>query len=278
MTTPELNRGSLPRAPGSADTKGAELGQRAIYPSLRDRRVLITGGASGIGESLVEAFVAQGARVAFLDIADEAASGLLERLSEGMHHAPVYHRCDLMDLDALGSAIREVQAAFGAVDILINNAGNDDRHSIEEVTPQYWDNRFAVNLRHMFFAAQAVVPDMKAAGQGVILNFGSISWHLALKDLVLYQTAKAGIEGLSRALARDLGGYGIRVNTIVPGNIQTQRQMKWYTPEGEAEIVAAQCLDRRVQPHDVAALTLFLASDDARMCSGHDYFIDAGWR
>jgi len=171
-----------------------------------------------------------------------------------------------------------VEEQLGGIDILINNAANDDRHSIEEVTPAYWDERIAVNLRHLFFAAQAVVPAMKRAGGGVILNFGSISWHLALPDLVLYQTAKAAIEGLTRSLARDLGRDNIRVNTIIPGNVKTPRQMKWYTPEGEAEIVAAQCLDGRILPADVAALTLFLASEDARMCTGHDYFIDAGWR
>jgi NAD(P)-dependent dehydrogenase (short-subunit alcohol dehydrogenase family) len=136
----------------------------------------------------------------------------------------------------------------------------------------------AVNLRHLFFAAQAVVPAMKRAGGGVILNFGSISWHLALPELVLYQTAKAAIEGLTRSLARDLGRDNIRVNTIIPGNVKTLRQEKWYTPEGEAEIVAAQCLDGRILPEDVAALAMFLASDDARYCTAHDYFIDAGWR
>lgn len=251
---------------------------RAVYPSLADKRVIVTGGGSGIGEGLVEAFVAQGARVAFVDIVDTASQAVVERLTPGAAHAPVFRHCDLTDIDSLKHAMAEFEHTLGGVDILINNAANDDRHSIEQVTPEYWDERMAVNLRHQFFAAQAVIPAMKRAGQGVILNFGSISWHLGLEDLVLYQTAKAAIEGMTRSMARDLGRSNIRVNTIVPGNVETPRQQKWYTPEGEAEIVAAQCLDGRIQPADVAALVLFLASDDGKMCTGHDYFVDAGWR
>ncbi|QEE42362.1 MULTISPECIES: SDR family oxidoreductase [unclassified Methylobacterium] len=251
---------------------------RAIYPSLRGKRVLVTGGASGIGEGLVEAFVAQGARVAFCDIADEPAHALVARLAAGAEHPPVYRRCDLTDVEAVRSLVAEAETAFGGLDVLVNNAGNDDRHKLADVTPAYWDDRMAVNLRHMFFAAQAAVPAMRRAGGGVILNFGSISWHLGLNDMPLYQTAKAAIEGMTRALARDLGRDGIRVSAVVPGNVQTPRQERWYTPDGEAEIVASQCLDGRIQPSDVAALVLFLASDDARMCTGHNYFIDAGWR
>ncbi|MBJ6120812.1 SDR family NAD(P)-dependent oxidoreductase [Sphingomonas mollis] len=250
----------------------------AHYPSLIDKRVIVTGGGSGIGEGLVTAFVQQGAHVAFVDIADADSAALVDRLSPPARHAPVYRHCDLTDLDQLATVFADLETALGGVDILINNAGNDDRHSIDDVTPEYWDQRLNVNLRHQFFAAKAVVPAMKRAGGGAILNFGSISWHLALPDLILYQTCKAAIEGLTRSLARDLGRDNIRVNTIVPGNVQTPRQEKWYTPKGEAEIVAAQCLDGRIQPADVAALVLFLASDDARMCTGHDYFIDAGWR
>jgi NAD(P)-dependent dehydrogenase (short-subunit alcohol dehydrogenase family) len=252
---------------------------RASYPSLRDKRVLVTGGGSGIGAALVEAFVAQGAKVGFVDIAQDASRALIEQLSTDALHRPVFEPCDLTDLDDLARAVTTIETALGGgIEILVNNAANDDRHQIGEITPDYWDNRIAVNLRHLFFAAQAVIPAMKAAGGGVILNFGSISWHLALPEIVLYQTAKAGIEGMTRAMARDLGADGIRVNTIVPGNVETPRQLKWYTPEGEAEIIGAQCLKQRVQPADVAALALFLASDDARMCTGHDYFVDAGWR
>lgn len=246
---------------------------RAIYPSLADKHVLVTGGATGIGEALVEAFALQGAHVAFIDIVEEPS--LIERLGP---HGPLYRHCDLRDIDAVRRTIAELESVTGGIDILINNAANDDRHTINEITPEYWDDRIAVNLRHMFFAAQAVIPGMRRSGGGAIINLGSISWHLALADLVLYQTAKAGIEGLTRALARDLGPDNIRVNTIIPGNVQTPRQMRWYTREGEAEIVSAQCLKDRVQPHDVAALALFLASDDARMCTGHEYFVDAGWR
>ena len=251
---------------------------RANYPTLRGKRVLVTGGASGIGEGLVEAFVAQGARVVFCDIADEAAQALVARLSPGAAHPPLYRRCDLTDVDAVRALVAEAESALGGLDVLVNNAGNDDRHKLEDVTPEYWDDRMAVNLRHLFFAAQAAVPAMRRAGGGVILNFGSISWHLGLKELAVYQTAKAAIEGMTRALARDLGRDRIRVCAVVPGNVQTPRQERWYTPEGEAEIVASQCLDGRIQPSDVAALVLFLASDDARMCTGHNYFIDAGWR
>jgi NAD(P)-dependent dehydrogenase (short-subunit alcohol dehydrogenase family) len=246
---------------------------RALYPSLAGKRVLVTGGATGIGAALVEAFAAQDARVAFIDIDEAAGADVAARFAPGG-----FHRCDLRDLDHLTSTIGGIAAALGGIDVLVNNAANDDRHSYAEVTPAYWDERMATNLRHLFFAAQAVIPGMRAAGGGAIINFGSISWHLGLPDLVLYQTAKAAIEGLTRSLARDLGRDGIRVTTIVPGNVQTPRQERWYTPEGEAEIVAAQCLEGRIQPADVAALALFLASDDARMCTGHEYFVDAGWR
>lgn len=248
-------------------------GTRAIYPSLVGKRVLVTGGASGIGAGLVEAFAEQQANVAFIDVDQAAGADIAERFAPGR-----FHLCDLRDPAALGAAIAAITDDLGGIDILINNAASDDRHSVDEVTPAYWDERMATNLRHLFFAAQAVVPGMRAAGGGVIINFGSISWHLGLPDLVLYQTAKAAIEGMTRGLARDLGRDGIRVTTIVPGNVQTPRQQRWYTPEGEAEIVAAQCLSGRIQPVDVAALALFLASDDAHMCTGHDYFVDAGWR
>ncbi len=250
---------------------------RAVFPSLRDKRVIVTGGGSGIGAGLVEAFARQGARVAFVDVAEADSRALVERLADA-GHVPVFRRLDLTDIDALRTAFAELQATLGGIDVLVNNAANDDRHTIADVTPAYWDERMNVNLRHQFFAAQAVIPAMKAAGGGSIVNFGSISWHLGLEDLILYQTAKAAIEGMTRSLARDLGRDNIRVNAVVPGNVKTPRQEKWYTPEGEAEIVAAQCLDGRIMPADVAALVLFLAADDARMCTGHNYWMDAGWR
>jgi NAD(P)-dependent dehydrogenase (short-subunit alcohol dehydrogenase family) len=244
----------------------------AIYPSLKDRHVVITGGATGIGEGLVTGFARQGARVSFCDIQDAEAQALVERLA-GSVHTPAYYHCDLLDLQAVADFFAKV----GPVDVLVNNAGNDDRHSLDDLTPDYWDNRIAINLRHMLFAVKAVVPGMKAKGGGAIINFGSISWHLGLKSLVIYDTAKAGIEGMTKALARELGEDGIRVTCVVPGNVKTPRQMKWYTPEGEKEIVDAQCLKGRILPADVAALVLFLASDDARLCTGHEYWIDAGW-
>ncbi|HET6971312.1 MAG TPA: SDR family NAD(P)-dependent oxidoreductase [Phenylobacterium sp.] len=245
----------------------------AIYPSLAGKRVVITGGASGIGAGLVEAFAGQGAEVHFLDVMEAESRALAERFAKA-RIAPRFHACDLRDAGAIAGCF----AHIGAVDVLVNNAGNDDRHTLEEVTPAYFDDRIAVNLRHMVFCAQAVVEGMKAKGGGAIINFGSISWHLGLKDLVLYETAKAGIEGMTRALARELGEFGIRVTCVAPGNVRTPRQLQWYTPEGEAEIVAQQCLKGRIEPRDVAALVLFLASDDARFCTGHEYWIDAGWR
>lgn len=250
----------------------------AIYPDLQDSRVIVTGGATGIGAGLVEAFVAQGAHVIFVDIQDNEAEALAAQLAKGARHAPVYRRLDLTDIHAVSTQIAGFAAERGGIDVLINNAANDDRHTVAEVTPAFWEERMNVNLRHQFFASQAVVPAMRHAGGGSIINFGSISWHLALPDLVLYQTAKAAISGLTRSLARDLGKDNIRVNTIVPGNVKTPRQEKWYTPEGEAEIVAAQCLPGRIMPQDVAALALFLSSDGARMCTGHDWWVDAGWR
>jgi len=253
-------------------------GARARYPSLAGRRVLVTGGASGIGAALVEGFVAQGSRVAFVDVAADQGAALAADLADRAAHAPVFAALDLTDLDAVADAVPRLVAELGGLDVLVNNAANDDRHEPDEVTPAYWDQRMAVNLRHLFFVTQAALPALRAAGGGSVVNFGSISWHLGLDRLSLYQTAKAAIEGMTRGLARDLGRQNIRVNAILPGNVQTPRQELWYTPEGEAEIVAAQCLDGRVQPADVAAMALFLASDDARMCTGHNYWVDAGWR
>jgi len=245
---------------------------RAIYPSLRGKRVLITGGGSGIGAGIVEAFSAQGADVCFFDICEEDSRALADRT--GARFVAV----DLKDIAATKRAISELGSDGGAFDVLVNNAANDDRHTIGDVTEAYWDDRLNVNLKHQFFCAQAVVPGMRDKGSGAIINLGSISWHLALPSLVLYQTCKAAIEGMTRALARDLGGENIRVTCVVPGNVRTPRQLKWYTPEGEAEIVSAQALKGRLVPEDVAALVLFLASADARLITGHEYFVDAGWR
>ncbi|MRW91305.1 SDR family oxidoreductase [Duganella sp. FT80W] len=249
------------------------LREQVIYPSLAGKRVVVTGGGSGIGGGITEAFARQGALVTFLDIAEHDSRALQASLAT-LATPPVYVPCDLTDLDKIAAVFE----AIGPVDILINNAANDDRHVIKQVTPAYWENRMAVNLRHLYFCAQAVVPGMQARGGGVILNFSSISWHLALSELTLYMTAKAGIEGMTRGMARDLGPDNIRVNALIPGGVRTPRQEAlWHTPDEEARILAGQCLPQRVEIGDVAALTLFLASDSAARCSGREYFVDAGW-
>jgi NAD(P)-dependent dehydrogenase (short-subunit alcohol dehydrogenase family) len=249
----------------------------AIYPSLAGRKVIVSGGASGIGEGIVEAFVRQGSAVAFVDVLEAEGEALVARLADASI-APVFAPCDITDSANYSDQITQLIERLGGCDVLVNNAANDDRHKLEDVTPAYWDERIAVNLRHQFFAAQAVLPAMRAAGKGSIVNLGSISWHLGMADLAVYQISKAAIEGLTRSLAREVGRDAIRVNTVVPGNVQTPRQLQWYNPEGEAEIFAAQCLDGRIQPFDVAAMVLFLASDDARFCTAHNYWVDAGWR
>ena len=249
--------------------------RKAVYPSLEGKRVLVTGGGSGIGAGIVEGFVRQGSDVVFFDIAEEDSRRLVAALG-----APnlAFERVDLTDIAATQATIRRLIAEGGAFDVLVNNAGNDDRHDWEAVTEAYWDQRMAVNLKHLFFCSQAVVPGMREKGGGVIVNFGSISWHLAIHELAVYQTAKAAIEGMTRALARELGPDGVRVHCVLPGNVRTPRQLKWYSPEAEAEIVASQALKGRLLPEDIAGLVLFLASDDARLMTGHEVFIDAGWR
>ncbi len=249
----------------------------AIYPSLKGRLVVVTGGGSGIGAAFTEGFARQGARVVFLDFSVEESKALEASLA-GLSPAPIFHECDLRDLGAVKSLFDSIIATHGTIDVLVNNAARDDRHELAEVTPEYWDERIATNLRHLYFATQAAAAGMRVQGRGVVLNMGSISWHLGLPELSIYEVAKAGIEGMTRALARELGPDGVRVCCIVPGNVKTPRQMKWYTPEGEAEIVAAQCLKGRLEPTDIAAMAMFLASDDARLITGHEFFVDAGWR
>jgi NAD(P)-dependent dehydrogenase (short-subunit alcohol dehydrogenase family) len=254
----------------------SEASKSAVYPSLKDKRVVVTGGGSGIGAALVEAFVRQGAKVAFIDILETESRALEEELA-GATAPPRFYNCNLTDLASVKATFARIAQDIGPIEVLVNNAGNDDRHRLEEITAATWDDRINVNLRHHLFCAQEVMPGMRAAGGGAIINFGSISWHLGLPDLLVYETAKAGIEGLTRALAREVGRDGIRVNCVVPGNIKTPRQDQWYSSEEEAEIVRSQCLNGRIAPSDVASLVLFLASDDARMCTGHEYWIDAGW-
>jgi NAD(P)-dependent dehydrogenase (short-subunit alcohol dehydrogenase family) len=247
---------------------------QAVYPSLAGKTVVITGGGSGIGEVIVEGFVRQKSKVYFLDIAESESKALVARLGDGV----TFIKCDLTDTQALKNTFADIERKSGPVAVLVNNAANDDRHKVEEVTPAYWEQRIAVNLRHLFFASQAVVPGMKKLGGGSIINLGSVSWHTAIPELTLYETAKAGIEGMTRALARDLGTANIRVNCVVPGAIRTPRQMKlWHTPDEEAKILAQQCLKQRVDPVHVAAMVLFLASSDAAMCTAHNYWVDGGY-
>lgn len=249
----------------------------AIYPSLRDKTVLVTGGGSGIGEAMVRHFCAQGSRVAFIDIARGASEALVADLAKGPHRPPQFEHADLTDTAALRAAVARIRGALGPVRVLINNAAHDDRHAIDDVTPEYWDDRIAVNLKHQFFAAQAVYKDMAAAGGGAIINFGSVSWMTAQGGMPAYLSSKAAIQGLTRALARDFGTLNIRVNTVVPGWIMTERQKKlWLTPEAKAETLARQCLKRMLEPDDVARVVLFLASDEAGGCTNQTFVVDAG--
>jgi D-xylose 1-dehydrogenase len=249
----------------------------AAYPSLRDRVVLVTGGASGIGAEEVTQFARQGARVAVLDINDDAAIRLIETLTQDGLAPPLYLPCDLKDIAALQAAIAEANRRLGAITVLVNNAANDQRHAWEDMTVEYWDERMATNLRHQFFAIQAVAPLMRAAGGGSIINFGSISWHTSQGNMPAYTTAKAGVEGLTKSMARDLGPHGIRVNCIIPGWIMTQRQIDlWLTPEAEANLLQAQCLKTKLVPADVARMVLWLAADDSRMCTSQLWVVDGG--
>jgi NAD(P)-dependent dehydrogenase (short-subunit alcohol dehydrogenase family) len=249
----------------------------AIYPDLEGKSVLVTGGASGIGASIVRAFARQKAKVGFLDIAREPASRLVEELAKDGSTVH-YEHCDLTDIPALRSAIDRVRNKIGPVRILVNNAAHDERHATETVTPEYWDDRIAVNLRHQFFSAQAVLPDMKAAGDGAIVNFGSVSWMIGEGGMAVYTAAKSAILGLTRSLARDYGPYNIRVNAIAPGWIMTERQVeKWLTPEGEAELLKSQCLKRKLYPDDISRVVVFLASEEAGACTNQQYVVDGGW-
>jgi NAD(P)-dependent dehydrogenase (short-subunit alcohol dehydrogenase family) len=249
----------------------------AIYPSLRDRVVFITGGASGIGAEHVTQFAAQGAKVAFVDIADDAARDLVAKIEAAGHGSPFYQHCDLRDIEALRRAIAEAARQMGPITVLVNNAANDQRHKFEDVTVEYWDERQATNLRHQFFAIQAVAPIMRASGGGSIVNFGSVSWHSLQGGMPAYTTAKAAVEGLTRGMARDLGPDKIRVNTVIPGWIMTERQLSlWMTPEAEKNLMQVQCLKEKLVPADVTRMVLWLASDDSRMCTAQLWVVDAG--
>ncbi len=254
------------------------LSQFAIYPSLKGRSVLITGGATGIGASLVTNFARQGSSVAFLDIQDKAAHSMVESLSAEGRTPPVYLHCDLTDVAALKEAAGAVIAMHGSVDVLVNNAANDQRHSIEEVTPEFWERSMAINLRPHFFLVQAVLPSMRAAGRGSIINMSSIGWIIPSTGMPVYVAAKAAIVGLTRTLAHELGPENIRVNAVLPGAIATERQKQlWYTPEYLANIDRNQALKRMIEPDELARLVLFLAADDSSAITNQSYIVDAGW-
>lgn len=250
----------------------------AYYPSLSDAVVLVTGGASGIGAAMVERFARQNARTAFFDVDDGSGSSLIGDMSARSLYPPLFLHCDLTDIAELRAAVAMVEAQLGSVRVLVNNAASDDRHNFLDMTPEYWDERMAVNLRHQFFASQAVVPGMKQAGGGSIINMSSIAWMIPSTGLPAYVTAKAGIVGLTRTLSRELGPANIRVNCVSPGAIMTERQRRlWMTPEYLAEIMQRQSLKRELMPEDVARLVLFLASDDSSAVTGQNFVIDGGW-
>jgi NAD(P)-dependent dehydrogenase (short-subunit alcohol dehydrogenase family) len=238
----------------------------------------VTGGASGIGEAIVEAFALQGARVVFLDIQDAAANQLVRKIEGAGVTPPVYVHCDLSDAAEIKASVDSIVEQFDTVDVLVNNAGNDTRHSIEKVTSEYWDQVMAVNLRHQFFMAQGVIPAMRKARRGSIVNMSSISWVIPSTGLPVYVSAKAAIVGLTRTLAHELGVHNVRVNCVMPGAIQTRRQEElWFTEEYKAEILARQALKRLIVPDEVASLVLFLASDDSSAITNQNFIIDGGW-
>lgn len=253
------------------------MARGAIYPDLEGKTVIVTGGASGIGASIVAHFARQKARVGFLDMNETATAETVAAIKQagGIIKAEL---CDLRDVAALQSAIEKLRVDLGPVAVLVNNAAHDERHRTEDVTSAYWDDRIAVNLKHQFFCAQAVLPDMKAAKAGSIINFGSTSWMVGQGGMAAYTAAKSAVLGLTRSLARDFGPYNIRVNAIAPGWIMTQRQIDlWLTPEGEKELMERQCLKRKLYPEDIARFTVFLASEEASACTNQHYVVDGGW-
>jgi D-xylose 1-dehydrogenase len=246
----------------------------AIYPDLAGKVVIVTGGAGGIGEAIVRGFVAQGSRVGVLDLDTQRGEALQAELGEAVRFLP----CDVTDIDGLKAAIGAVRDTLGPIDCLINNAAHDERHETLEVTETYWDGRMAVNLKHQFFAAQAVLPDMMARGAGSIVNLGSCSWIIGQGGMAAYTASKSAVLGLTRSLARDFGAHGVRVNAVAPGWIMTERQLAlWVTPETEGSIYENQCLKRRLVPDDVARLVLFLSSDDASAITNQHHIVDGGW-
>lgn len=250
--------------------------QFARYPSLKDTSVVVTGGASGIGEVTVRAFAEQGSKIAFVDLDRDRGLALKNELNEAGFQV-AFEACDLRDIDAMRLAFKKLAESHGAPAVLVNNAARDDRHGWRDVTPDYWDERQASNLRHFFFAIQAVAPGMIEAGGGSIINFGSNSWWEKAGGMPAYTTAKAAVHGLTRGMARDLGPHRIRVNTVVPGWIMTERQKQlWATPEALKAHQESQCLPDLIEPVYLARMVLFLASDDSAMCTGCNYMVEAG--
>lgn len=248
----------------------------ARYPSLADRVVVITGGGSGIGAGLVEAFAANDAKVALLDIQKDASEKLVDSLA-GARHRPFFVETDLMDIAALRAAMEKVRARFGPVSVLVNNAGNDERHEVDDVTREYWDRTQDVNLRHQFFAAQAVRDDMRGLGGGSIVNFSSINWLRGGANVIAYTTAKSAVIGLTNGLARAFGPDNIRVNAILPGAVMTERQLRlWYTEESANEIARLQIIRKRLLPEHIARAVLFLAADDSSMITKQSLIVDGG--
>ena len=251
------------------------MSNKAVYPSLNNKVVVITGGGSGIGEAITRSFLKQGAKVSFLDFNENHSTKLIKELDTDKVH---FELCDLRDIEQLKNSIKNVSSKFGPIQILINNAARDDRHSLESVTSEYFDERIATNLKHQLFASQAVVDDMESNGGGVIINMGSTSWMIGQGGMPCYTTAKSAIQGLTRALARDLGPKNIRVNCVVPGWIMTERQVEmWLTPESEKELMERQCIKRKLVPEDIAKFVLFMASDEASACSNQSFIVDGGW-
>ena len=256
----------------------AAAGSLATFPSLRGRRIFITGGGTGIGAAMVEAFAQQGAHVAFVDVAQAESSALVQKIADAGHAKPWWRACDVRDVASLQSIIALASAELGDFFALVNNVARDDRHTLESVTPEYWDERMAVNQRPAFFAIQSVVPGMKRLGGGSIINLGSTGWQTKGSTYPCYAIAKSAVNGLTRGLAGSLGAHRIRVNTVSPGWVMTERQIKlWLNDEGEAEIKRNQCLPDKLQPSDIARMVLFLASDDAAMCTAQEFKVDAGW-
>jgi len=249
----------------------------ANYPSLSGKTVFITGGGSGIGAETVRQFCAQESKVGFIDMDVDASKQLVDAIVETGGSVPTFRACDLRDIDALKQAFKSLETDLGAATVLVNNAARDDRHGWPDVTPEYYDERIATNLRHMFFATQAVAPGMIAAGGGSIINFGSNSWWEASGGMPVYTTSKAAVHGMTRSFARDLGEHRIRVNTVVPGWVMTERQKAlWATPEALEKHLDRQCLPDLIEPVYLARMVLFLASDDAAMCSANNYMVEAG--